>query len=101
MIPFIKDEYALDDKVEEAGKKLVVVCFTSKDNQGVDQTFEDQNNELDDALFFKVDVEDMHSSTLVERYGPEMVPLFVILKNGLEVDRVRGADEQELRLKIH
>ena len=43
----------------------------------------------------------MHSNTLVEQYGPEMVPLFVILKNGLEVDRVRGADEQELRLKIH
>ena len=43
----------------------------------------------------------MHANTLVERYEPEMVPLFVILKNGLEVDRVRGADEGELKYKIY
>ena len=61
---------------------------------------DDQNNEQDDALFYKVDVEDMHLSSLVERYEPEMVPLFVILKFGVEVDRVRGADEGELKYKI-
>ena len=52
-------------------------------------------------MFYKVDVEDMHLSSLVERFEPEMVPLFVILKYGIEVDRVRGADEGELKYKIY
>ena len=52
-------------------------------------------------MFYKVDVEDMHLSSLVERFEPEMVPLFVILKYGTEIDRVRGADEGELKYKIY
>ena len=66
----------------------------------MDTTFEEQNNELDDIRFYKIDVENIESNSLVERFEPEVIPMFVFFRRGEEIDRVRGANESELRFKI-
>ena len=66
----------------------------------MDTSFEEQNNEFDEIRFFKIDVEDIEASTLVDRFEPEVIPMFVFFRKGEEVDRVRGANESELRFKI-
>ena len=103
MIPYIKDEEELERELEEAKERVVLICLTSKLNQScmhMDTSVEEQSNEFKNILFFKVDVEDVESNSLVERCAPEVMPLFIFFKKGKEIDRVRGANEDELRSKV-
>lgn len=55
---------------------------------------------MTDVLFFKVDVEDIETNSLVESCAPEVVPCFIFYKKSEEVDRVRGQNDEELIAKI-
>lgn len=59
---------------------------------------EDISNENPTVKFYKVDVDKLNE--IAVEYTVTMMPTFVLLKLGKEVDRIRGADEKELRAKI-
>ena len=91
MIPYIKDEEELDRELADAKDKVVVVCLTSKiGNIDANTSMDEQHNEFKDVLFYKIDVEDLESNSLVEKCAPEVVPCFIFYKKSKEVDRVRG-----------
>lgn len=48
--------------------------------------------------FCKVDVD--VGKELSELHGVNCMPTFVFLKDGIEVDRLEGADQEELKRKV-
>ena len=102
MIPYIKDEEELDRELADAKDKVVLVCLSAGTggSDNANKTMDEKHNELKDVLFYKVDVEDMESGSLVERCAPEVVPCFIFYRKSKEIDRVRGKNDEELALKI-
>lgn len=51
-----------------------------------------------DVEFIKIDVDEL--SDVAKEFGVRAMPTFVLLKQGKEVDRVVGADKDELKNKV-
>jgi len=51
-----------------------------------------------DALFAKVDVDEVPDAS--QHYGVSALPTFLVFKDGAEVARIQGADEQGLRAAL-
>ena len=88
-----------DAALAGAGDKPVFVDFTAswcgpcKKIAPVFQALAEQNAAA--AKFFKLDVD--ASKDLAQRYSVTAMPTFVAIRNGKEVDRLKGADEAGLK----
>mmetsp|Transcript_31391 Transcript_31391/g.97133 ORF Transcript_31391/g.97133 Transcript_31391/m.97133 type:complete len:179 (+) Transcript_31391:1021-1557(+) len=66
--------------------------------QKIAPVFEKLAEGVPDALFAKVDVDEVSDAS--QHYGVSALPTFLIFKNGKEVARIQGADEAALRAAL-
>lgn len=92
----------LDRHLHEAGDKLVVIMFSSDDCGAcrliapkVTQLSRDMGAEL---RIVKVNIKD--SGELIHRYHISLLPTFLFLRNGKNLDKFSGADAGKLDKKI-
>ncbi|KAJ1277117.1 hypothetical protein BS78_05G269900 [Paspalum vaginatum] len=79
--------------------KLVVVQFSAEwcpASRKMAPVFSDFAKKFRNAVFLKVDVEADDMDTIAKQFQVKGVPTFVFLKGGNDVDRVIGADKEEL-----
>ena len=98
----IETEDEFDELLAGAGAKLVVVDFTAS-WCGPCQRIAPKYAELaeqyaDDALLVKVDVDE--NAELAARMGVQVLPTFVVLRDGEEVAKMSGADPAKLEALV-
>ena len=98
----IETEDEFDALLADAGAKLVVVDFTAS-WCGPCQRIAPKYAELaeayaDDALLVKVDVDE--NAELAARMGVQVLPTFVVLRDGEEVAKMSGADAAKLEALV-
>ena len=98
----IETEDEFDALLADAGAKLVVVDFTAS-WCGPCQRIAPKYAELaeayaDDALLVKVDVDE--NAELAARMGVQVLPTFVVLRDGEEVAKMSGADPAKLEALV-
>ncbi|KAK1391677.1 Thioredoxin domain-containing protein [Heracleum sosnowskyi] len=82
-------------------KKLVVVDFTASwcgPCRFIAPIFAEFAKKMTDVIFLKVDVDELESVS--QEYEVEAMPTFVFIKEGVVVDRVRGASKDGLHNAI-
>ncbi|KAM3198718.1 hypothetical protein ACQJBY_073717 [Aegilops geniculata] len=85
----------------EAKNKLVVVEFTAswcRASRSIAPFFAFLANKFPDAIFLKVDIDDMED--IAEAYGVDGVPTFLFMNKGKVKDTLRGAHKEELFEKL-
>ena len=83
-------------------KKLVVVDFMASwcpPCRFIAPILAELAKEKPHIIFLKVDVDELKS--IAEKYNVDAMPTFLFLKDGKEVDRVVGANKDELHQKIN
>ena len=98
----IETEDEFDELLAGAGAKLVVVDFTAS-WCGPCQRIAPAYAELaeayaDDALLVKVDVDE--NAELAARMGVQVLPTFIVLRDGEEVAKMSGADPAKLEALV-
>ena len=98
----IETEDEFDALLAGAGAKLVVVDFTAS-WCGPCQRIAPKYAELaeayaDDALLVKVDVDE--NAELAARMGVQVLPTFIVLRDGEEVAKMSGADPAKLEALV-
>ena len=98
----IETEDEFDELLAGAGAKLVVVDFTAS-WCGPCQRIAPKYAELaeqyaDDALLVKVDVDE--NAELAARMGVQVLPTFIVLRDGEEVAKMSGADPAKLEALV-
>ena len=98
----IETEDEFDALLADAGAKLVVVDFTAS-WCGPCQRIAPKYAELaeayaDDALLVKVDVDE--NAELAARMGVQVLPTFIVLRDGEEVAKMSGADPAKLEALV-
>ena len=98
----IETEDEFDELLAGAGAKLVVVDFTASwcgPCQRIAPRYAELAEELaDDALLVKVDVDE--NAELAARMGVQVLPTFVVLRDGEEVAKMSGADPAKLEALV-
>lgn len=90
----IKDLADLEEKLQEAGSKLVVVQFSASwcgVCRMMGGTINDLARDNSEVVFLKVDVEECEEVAL--KYGVSVLPAFAFLKNSEKVDFFVGSKE--------
>ncbi|KAH6823513.1 thioredoxin H-type 1 [Perilla frutescens var. hirtella] len=83
-------------------KKLVVVDFMASwcpPCRFIAPILVEIAKKMPHVIFLKVDVDELKS--VAEEYTIEAMPTFLFLKDGKEVDRIVGANKDELQSKIN
>ncbi|OIW03514.1 hypothetical protein TanjilG_31027 [Lupinus angustifolius] len=82
-------------------KKLIVVDFTATwcgPCRFIAPIFAEIAKKTPEVTFLKVDVDEL--KTVAEEWGVEAMPTFLFVKEGKVVDKVVGANKEDLHLKI-
>ncbi|XP_030511578.1 thioredoxin H1 [Rhodamnia argentea] len=82
-------------------KKLVVVDFSATwcgPCRLISPVLDDLARKLTDVIFLKVDVDELRS--VAEDWAVEAMPTFIFMKEGTIVDKVVGANKDDLQMKI-
>mmetsp|Transcript_22153 Transcript_22153/g.46622 ORF Transcript_22153/g.46622 Transcript_22153/m.46622 type:complete len:113 (+) Transcript_22153:1154-1492(+) len=61
--------------------------------------FEEMSNTFEDVVFMKVDVDD--NAETAATYNVSAMPTFILIKGGVVVERVMGADPNKLMASIN
>lgn len=88
------------NKIKDSSK-LVVIDFTASwcgPCRFIAPVFNAMAENLTDVEFIKIDVDQLKE--VAEKFNVEAMPTFVLLKKGKEVERVVGANKEELEKKI-
>ncbi|KAK3424854.1 thioredoxin H-type 1 [Eucalyptus grandis] len=83
-------------------KKLVVVDFTASwcgPCRLIAPIFAEMAKKMPHVLFLKVDVDELQS--VATEHSVEAMPTFLLLKDGQIVDKVVGADKEQLQASIN
>lgn len=92
----------LDKQLHEAGDKLVVIMFTSESCaacRNIDPKVTQVSREYGDRIVVvKVNVNG--SNDLAHRYHIHLLPTFLFMRYGKNLDKFSGADSTMLNLKI-
>jgi thioredoxin 1 len=94
----IKTKAEFDELISSAGNKLVAVDFTATwcgPCQRIGPKFVSMAAEFPDCEFVKVDVDQNEETSAACKV--ECMPTFIFYKNGKEVGRMSGADENKLK----
>lgn len=98
----IETEDEFDELLADAGAKLVVVDFTASwcgPCQRIAPKYAELAEEYaDDALLVKVDVDE--NAELAARMGVQVLPTFIVLRDGEEVAKMSGADPAKLEALV-
>lgn len=89
---------AFDGDISDAGDRLVVVDFSATwcmPCKMIAPVFEEMSDEFNQALFIKVDVDDVPE--IAQRYQVLAMPTFLFLRGGKIVGRFSGASAEKLR----
>ncbi|KAG6494731.1 thioredoxin H2-2-like [Zingiber officinale] len=81
--------------------KLMVIDFTAAwcgPCRAMEPAFKAMSSQFSDAVFIKIDVDELRK--VAQQWKVEAMPTFVLVKRGREVDRVVGANKDELKKKI-
>ncbi|GFZ19167.1 thioredoxin 2 [Actinidia rufa] len=81
--------------------KLMVVDFSASwcgPCKFIEPAIQAMAAKFTDVEFIKIDVDEL--SDVAEEFGVKGMPTFVLLKQGKEVDRVVGANKEELEKKV-
>ncbi|CAL0322370.1 unnamed protein product [Lupinus luteus] len=94
---------AWNKHLEEAKetKKLIVVDFTATwcgPCRFIAPIFAEIAKKTPEVTFLKVDVDEL--KTIAEEWGVEAMPTFLFVKEGKVVDKVVGANKEDLHLKL-
>ncbi|XP_012272610.1 thioredoxin-2 isoform X2 [Orussus abietinus] len=98
MVYAIKDEADLQEKLKEAGNKLVVIDFYATwcgPCKMIAPKLETLSEEMDDIVILKVDVDQCEA--LVSDYDVTSMPTFVFIKNGEKLESFSGANYEKLK----
>ncbi|KAF8024198.1 hypothetical protein BT93_F1405 [Corymbia citriodora subsp. variegata] len=81
-------------------KKLVVVDTATWCGpcRLISPVLDDLAKKLTDVIFLKVDVDELRS--VAEEWAVEAMPTFILLKEGTIVDKIVGANKDDLQMKI-
>nr|CAC42084.1 thioredoxin h [Pisum sativum] len=82
-------------------KKLIVVDFTASwcgPCRFIAPILAEIAKKTPQVIFLKVDIDELES--VAEEWSIEAMPTFLLLKEGMEVDKVVGAKKEELQLAI-
>mmetsp|Transcript_22152 Transcript_22152/g.46616 ORF Transcript_22152/g.46616 Transcript_22152/m.46616 type:complete len:185 (+) Transcript_22152:780-1334(+) len=95
---------AVNSLVLKAGSanQLVVIDFTATwcgPCQMIAPIFEEMSNTFEDVVFMKVDVDD--NAETAATYNVSAMPTFILIKGGVVVERVMGADPNKLMASIN
>ncbi|KAE8672417.1 Thioredoxin H2 [Hibiscus syriacus] len=81
--------------------KLMVIDFSASwcgPCKFMEPALNDMADRFTDVAFVKLDVDELPD--VAQEFGVQGMPTFVLLKNGKEVDRVVGAQKNELEKKV-
>ncbi|KAK8586873.1 hypothetical protein V6N13_085892 [Hibiscus sabdariffa] len=81
--------------------KLMVIDFSASwcgPCKFMEPALNDMAAKFTDVEFVKLDVDELPD--VAQEFGVQAMPTFVLLKNGKEVDRVVGAQKNELEKKV-
>ncbi|GAB2214122.1 hypothetical protein Droror1_Dr00018460 [Drosera rotundifolia] len=81
--------------------KLIVLDFTATwcgPCRYMDPTITEFADKYTDVDFVKIDVDELMD--VAREFGVQVMPTFLLMKNGREVDKVVGAKKKDLRCKI-
>ncbi|KAG0472373.1 hypothetical protein HPP92_016919 [Vanilla planifolia] len=95
------DQWKENLKLAEESKKLVVVDFTASwcgPCRIIAPLFAELAKRFVDVLFLKVDVDEL--KPVAEEWKINAMPTFVFLKEGVIVDKLVGANKDDLPKKI-
>ncbi|KAK1263139.1 Thioredoxin H2-1 [Acorus gramineus] len=88
-------------KANQNSTKLMVIHFTASwcgPCQVIEPVIKEFAAKFTDVTFAKIDIDKLPS--VAEEWEVEGVPTFVFVKQGTEVDKVVGANKEELERKI-
>lgn len=102
MVHKIVNQEDLENKFKDAGDKLVVIDFYAtwcgpckRIAPFIDEL---EKKHQDKVLFLKVDVDENEAITAT--YSIEVMPTFVLVRNGKHLDTMTGSDEKKLQETI-
>lgn len=96
-----KSQWRSQYEASKLSNKLMVIDFTAKwcgPCQRMDPVIHDCATKYTDVQFMKIDVDKLED--VAKQFGVNSMPTFVFLKNGKEIDRIVGANTDELERKI-
>ncbi|KAK1309791.1 Thioredoxin H2-1 [Acorus calamus] len=88
-------------KTNQNSTKLMVIHFTASwcgPCRFIEPVIKEFAAKFTDVTFAKIDIDELPS--VAEEWMVEAVPTFVFVKKGTEVDKVVGANKEELEKKI-
>ncbi|KAK9107789.1 hypothetical protein Syun_023800 [Stephania yunnanensis] len=81
--------------------QLVVVDFSATwcgPCRTMEPVLEELASRYSDVIFVKIDIDELMD--VAQEYGVQSVPMFMLIKEGKQVDKLVGADKGELERKI-
>ncbi|XP_074583147.1 thioredoxin H1-like [Curcuma longa] len=98
------EEWTRQLELANESKKLVVIDFTASwcgPCRMIAPIFADLAKKLPNVIFLKVDVDEL--KTVAQDWAINAMPTFVFLKEGTIVDKIVGAQKEELprRIELH
>lgn len=97
----ISDDAAFGDKLSEAGSRLVVCDFFATwcgPCNMIAPFFKQLATKYPNAMFIKIDVDKCQGTAMANNVSA--MPTFVFMRNRSELDRIRGADRNQLENKV-
>ncbi|XP_043704145.1 thioredoxin-2-like [Telopea speciosissima] len=85
----------------KVSSKLLVIDFSASwcgPCKFIEPVFIQMANKYTDVEFVKIDVDELKD--VAKEFGVQAMPTFILMKQGKEVDKVVGADKDELQKKI-
>ncbi|KAM9330120.1 thioredoxin-like [Gastrophryne carolinensis] len=103
-MPFkcLTEQHELDEEIKKAGRKLVVVAFSSQGCgpcRGVVPTMEELCKEMPDILFYKVEVD--KDDDFCKRYSISGVPKFCFYRCEKELYNFQGGNMAYFKKCVH
>ena len=98
---YVKTMDELQSQLNGAGQKLVVIDFFTKwsgHSRLMDPTLQELAVEYHDAIFLKVDVDQVEGATA--KYEITVIPTFRFIKGGQTLGELKGAFVGELRREV-
>ncbi|XP_022187282.2 thioredoxin [Nilaparvata lugens] len=99
----IDDVDVFDNILANAGSKLVVLKFHATwcpPCKGIAPKYVELAKQNPDVIFLEIEVEEDAAADLGSRYNVRMIPTFIFIKNGEQVDAFSGANCSELEKTI-
>ncbi|EXB51989.1 Thioredoxin-like protein CXXS1 [Morus notabilis] len=89
-------------EVQQSKARVIVVHFTASwcmPSVAMNPIFEELASNYPDVLFLVVDVDELKE--VASRMDIKAMPTFLLMRNGAQVDKLVGANPEEIKKRIH